>query len=154
MRTDLIFRSVVVIAGTLSANLSAQAADWLQFGFDSAHSGNNPAETILSASGTGEFALSTLFSVYSVTLPAIADGAPVYLADVPTANGGRNLLFLETKDGHVLAIDADSGATVWSHATKPSPPPAGQDYTTPTPAIDPNRQYVYFYGLDGYAHKY
>jgi hypothetical protein len=27
-------------------------------------------------------------------------------------------------------------------------------YTTSSPSIDPNRQYVYSYGLDGYVHKY
>jgi outer membrane protein assembly factor BamB len=154
MRTDFVSGSVVVVAGALFAAMSATAADWLQFGFDPAHSGNNPAETTLSASGSGEFALTALFSVYNVTLPGVADGAPAFLSGVATANGSRDLLFLETKDGHVLAIDAATGATVWSHATKPSPPPAGQDYTTSSPAIDPNRSYVYFYGLDGYAHKY
>lgn len=163
MRTDLICRSAILVAGSLLGTVSASATDWLQFGFDQAHSGNNPAETILSASATGEFALTALVPVYSVTLPNIsvsvtqpdvADGAPAYLSGVTTAGGSRDLLFLETKHGHVLAIDAATGATVWSHATDPSPPPIGQDYTTSSPAIDPNRQYVYFYGLDGHAHKY
>lgn len=154
MRMNLVSRSVVLAAGTMLGTAPASAADWLQFGFDPAHSGNNPVETMLSASATGEFALTALFPIYNVTLPNIADGAPVYLSGVMTANGIRDQLFLETKDGHVLALDAATGATIWSHATKPSPPPAGQDYTTSSPAIDPNRQYVYFYGLDGYVHKY
>jgi outer membrane protein assembly factor BamB len=126
--------------------VSASATDWLQFGYDSAHSGNNTAENGYSTAGN--------ILLYNVTLPAVADGAPAFLSGVATANGSRDLLFLETKDGHVLAIDATTGATVWSHATNPVPPPVGQDYTTSSPAIDPNRAYVYFYGLDGYAHKY
>ncbi|MDE1884310.1 MAG: PQQ-binding-like beta-propeller repeat protein [Xanthomonadaceae bacterium] len=154
MRANPLVRSVVAVAGIGCGTISAHATDWLQFGFDPAHSGNNPSETILSASGTGEFALTALFPIYNVTLPDVADGAPAFLSSVTTANGVRDLLFLETKDGHVLALDAATGATVWSHATKPTPPPAGQDYTTSSPAIDPNRQYVYFYGLDGNAHKY
>ncbi|HZW51491.1 MAG TPA: PQQ-binding-like beta-propeller repeat protein [Rudaea sp.] len=154
MRGDLAFRSVILVAGTLLVAISAPAADWMQFGFDPAHSGNNPAETTLSASATGEFALTALLPIYTVTLPDIADGAPAFLSAAATTNGSRDLLFLETKDGHALAIDAATGALVWSHATNPSPPPAGQDYTTSSPAIDPNRQYVYFYGLDGYVHKY
>ena len=154
MRTNPLVRSVVAVAGIGCGMISAHAADWLQFGYDSAHSGNNPTETILSASGTGEFALTALFPIYNVSLPDVADGAPAFLSGVTTANGVRDLLFLETKDGHVLALDAATGATVWSHATNPSPPPAGQDYTTSSPAIDPNRQFVYFYGLDGYVHKY
>ncbi|MDE2258229.1 MAG: PQQ-binding-like beta-propeller repeat protein, partial [Xanthomonadaceae bacterium] len=154
MRANPLVRSVVAVAGIGCGTISAHATDWLQFGFDPAHSGNNPSETILSASGTGEFALTALFPIYNVTLPDVADGAPAFLSSVTTANGVRDLLFLETKGGHVLALDAATGATVWSHATKPTPPPAGQDYTTSSPAIDPNRQYVYFYGLDGNAHKY
>lgn len=154
MRMNLVSRSVVLIVGTMLGTASASAADWLQFGFDPAHSGNNPAETTLSATATGEFALTALFPVYNVGLPDVADGAPAFLSGVTTSSGSRDLLFLETKDGHVLAVDAATGATLWSHATNPSPPPAGQDYTTSAPAIDPNRQFVYFYGLDGNVHKY
>lgn len=146
MRNDLVLRSVVLIAGTLVGTISAQATDWLQFGFDPAHSGYNKPENGYPTLGN--------VALYNVTLPDVADGAPAYLSGVATANGIRDLLFLETKDGHVLAVDAATGATVWSHATKPSPPPIGQDYTTSSPAVDPNRQYVYFYGLDGRAHKY
>src|SRR5487761_2745514 len=154
MRTNPLVRSVVAVAGIGCGMISAHAADWLQFGYDSAHSGNNPAETILSAGGTGEFALTALFPIHNVTLPDVADGAPAFLSSVTTANGVRNLLFLETKSGVVLALDAATGATIWSHPTNPSPPPPGGDYTTSSPAIDPSRQYVYFYGLDGRVHRY
>ena len=71
MRGDLAFRSVILVAGTLLVAISAPAADWMQFGFDPAHSGNNPAETTLSASATGEFALTALLPIYTVTLPDI-----------------------------------------------------------------------------------
>lgn len=154
MRANPFVQPIVAIVGMGCGMMSAHATDWLQFGYDFAHSGNNPAESILSASGTGEFALTALFPIYNVNLSDVADGAPAFLTGVTTPNGVRDLLFLETKGGVVFAIDAATGATVWSHATNPVPPPAGQDYTTSSPAIDPNRQYVYFYGLDGYAHKY
>src|SRR5262249_5300431 len=42
---------------------------------------------------------------------------------------------------------SNPGACVINHGTSDC-------YTTSSPAIDPNRQYVYSYGLDGYAHKY
>lgn len=159
MRANPLVRSIAAVVGMGCGPMSAHAADWLQFGFDPAHSGNNPSETILSASGTGEFALTALFPIYSVNLSDVADGAPAFLSSVTTPNGVRDLLFLQTKGGPntsglVLAIDAATGATVWSHAINQTPPSVGQDYTTSSPAIDPNRQYVYFYGLDGYVHKY
>src|SRR5262249_55201584 len=60
-----------------------------------------------------------------------------------------DLLFLTTKAGHIVALDAATGATVWSH--QPSTTPR---YTTSSPAVDPNRLYVYSYGLEGRVHKY
>jgi outer membrane protein assembly factor BamB len=129
------------------------ACDWLQFNFDPQHSGNNPRETTL---GPGNVA--DLKQLFRVSLPAIADGAPAYLSGVETPGGRRDLLFLTTKAGHIVALDAHSGQQVWMHQY-----PAGSCrinlgsqpcYTTSSPAIDPGRQYVYSYGLDGYVHKY
>lgn len=89
-------------------------------------------------------------------LPAVADSSPVVLSGVSTAQGVKDLVFLTTKDGHILALDARSGATVWSHQNGPGSC-SNQDgacYTTSSPAVDPGRQYVYSYGLDGYVHRY
>jgi hypothetical protein len=128
---------------TLSA--SASATDWLQFNFDPAHSGFNSHENALSSDN-----VATLHLVYPpVSLPAVADGAPAFLDGVTTGGGVKDLLFLTTKSGILLAIDAGTGSTVWSKQPATSP-----NYTTSSPAIDPNRQYVYSYGLEGRVHKY
>jgi len=47
-----------------------------------------------------------------------------------------------------MAIDAATGIEFWHKST------SGMSPTTSSPAIDPNRQYVYAYGLDGFVHKY
>ena len=47
-----------------------------------------------------------------------------------------------------MAIDAATGTEIWHKTTSGSQP------TTASPAIDPNRLYVYSYGVDGKAHKY
>src|SRR5262245_20882040 len=117
--------------------------DWLQFGGNPQHSGSNTQEAVLGPSNVGNL---TLF--FQVSLPAAADGAPVALSSVATPSGTRNLLFSTTKLGHILALDADTGAVVWSHVN------SGTGSTNASPAIDPNRLYVYSYGLDGYVHKY
>ncbi len=122
----------------------ASAADWPQFNVDSRHNGNNQQETIINLGN-----VSTLHVLYHVTLPAVADGPPVFLTGVATATGTKDLLFLTTKAGHILALDAATGVTVWSHQ-----PATGPNYTTSSPAIDPNRLYVYSYGLEGKVHKY
>jgi PQQ enzyme repeat len=79
---------------------------------------------------------------------------------VTTAAGVRNLLFVTTRDGRIVALDAQTGATVWSHQYNPpgcninNDVSSGACYTTSSPAIDPNRLYVYSYGLDGEVHKH
>jgi len=130
----------------------ATAYDWLQFNGDPAHSGNNAAETIL---GPGN--VPALTQKFQIALPAIADGAPAFLESVSTAAGNKDLLFVTTTDGSILALDAANGATIWSHQNGPNgciATNAVPCFTTSSPAIDPNRQYVYSYGLDGYVHKY
>ncbi len=130
--------------------------DWLQFNGDAAHSGSNPLETTLSPANVSQLQVR-----FQAALPAVVDGAPAYLSSVTTAGGIRNLLFVTARTGTVAALDASSGAIVW---VQPSHAPAclinnnpGRNeacYTTSSPAVDPNRQFVYSYGLDGYVHKY
>ncbi|MEP7044977.1 MAG: PQQ-binding-like beta-propeller repeat protein [Dokdonella sp.] len=135
------------------------AADWLQFGHDATHSGNNSAETSISASN-----VSQLISLYPtpVVLPAKVDGAPVYASGVSTPNGVRDLLFLFGSDnfsdfssttGTLMAIDAANGSVVWSKAISGSASSSTQ-HASASPAIDAAKQYVYSFGVDGYAHKY
>lgn len=118
--------------------------DWQQFGDDPRHSGTNPAEPTLQPGNAG-----TLHRLYSVALPGTVDDAPVFLAGAATPLGVRDLLFMTTTDGRLLAVDAATGAVVWSRQ-----PAAAPQFTTSAPAIDPGRQFVYSYGLEGRVHKY
>jgi hypothetical protein len=160
MRTNstLKLRHPIVIAITwalalLLAASNAIGYNWLQFNGDAAHSGNNPLEKAIDANN-----VATMAFKYQVTLPAVADGAPVLLRSVLTASGVKDLLFVTTKAGHIVALDAKTGGQAWSRQY-----PAGACrinngstpcYTTSSPAIDPNRLYVYSYGLDGFVHKH
>jgi len=136
-------------------DLAAQASpyDWLQFNGNPQHDGNNTRETVLGASNVVSLQL-----LFQSSLPSIADGAPVYLANVATAGGTRDLLFVTTKAGHIIALDAATGVQVWSRQNGAGNCTINNGgsicYTTSHPAIDPNRLYVYSYGLDGRVHKY
>lgn len=130
--------------------------DWLQFNGDASHSGNNPYETNLSKSSVG-----SLQMLFQVTLSGVADGSPVYLSNVNTVTGLHDLIFITTRNGSIAALDAHTGALIWSKQYGPGTCLINKNqirnepcYTTSSPAIDPNRLYVYSYGLDGYVHKY
>jgi hypothetical protein len=135
-------RSALAIA-TLSLSTAALAADWMQFGYDAAHTGSNMAETTITHANVAQ-----LETLYGVDLPASVDSAPVYLSNVETPLGMKNLLFALSENGRLMAIDAATGSEVWHADT------TGHQPTTASPAIDPNRLYVYSYGIDGFAHKY
>ncbi|HZP67525.1 MAG TPA: PQQ-binding-like beta-propeller repeat protein, partial [Rudaea sp.] len=132
--------------------MPAAATEWLQFGFDSSHSGVNPAETSLSPANVAQTKL-----LYSTALPGRAEGAPVLLTGVDTPTGTHDVLYFTINDGTLVALDAATGALLWSQHpsdTNACAMDAEPCFTASSPAIDPNRRYVYSYALDGYVHKY
>ncbi|MEO6689625.1 MAG: PQQ-binding-like beta-propeller repeat protein, partial [Dokdonella sp.] len=130
---------------SLVAAVPAAATDWPQFGYDGTHSGSNTAETSITAAN-----VALLIPLYAApaTLAATVDSAPVYKAGVMVNGTLKNLLFFLSNNGRVMAIDSATGTSVWSHTT------TGKQPATASPAIDPNGQFVYSYGIDGKAHKY
>jgi hypothetical protein len=130
--------------------------NWTQFNGDASHSGSNTLEKTITPAN-----VSLLTVSFQVSLPDVADGAPAYLSNVQTASGTRNLLFVTTRSGGVVALDAATGATVWEQPSFSGTCLVNNNttrneacYTTSSPAVDPNWKYVYSYGLDGYVHKY
>lgn len=149
---------VVCGALALAAQLSPSpvaAYDWLQFNGGDTHTGNNTLESHINVNNVGQLLLKFQVSLFPGD---VEDGAPVYLDSVTTASGVQNLLFVTTRNGYIIALNADTGTQVWSHLNGPGMCKINNGgstcYTTSSPAIDPNRQYVYSYGLDGKVHKY
>jgi hypothetical protein len=69
----------------------------------------------------------------------------------------KDLLFINSLDGTLVVLDAKNGSTVWSRQPTPASGTNGtlaQGGVTSAPAIDPARQHVFAYGLDGNVHKY
>jgi outer membrane protein assembly factor BamB len=116
--------------------------NWLQFGGDQQHSGANYSETAINTSN-----VSSLKSVFTFTLANPTDASPAVLTGVSTSSGVRDLLFINSKDGDFYALDAHTGAEIWSAK-------AAGGFNNSSPAIDPNLQFVYMPGADGFAHKY
>lgn len=130
-------------AGMMFLTTSARGADWPQFGMNAQHSGNNVLENGYST------AHGNVLAFAAVAMPSPVDAAPVFVAGVATAFGTKDLLFAVALDGTLLAVDAGNGTVLWSRSA------AGHGrYTQSSPAVDPSRQYVYAYGMDGNVHKY
>src|SRR6185369_7274105 len=102
-------RALASLVAVLTSTTAGATTDWLQYGFDAQHSSINPAETFITRSNLYE-----LHPLYHVTLPSASDGAPVFLSGVATATGRKDMIFLTTKNGTLMALDAANGATVWS----------------------------------------
>jgi outer membrane protein assembly factor BamB len=140
------------LAGTASSASIPGSYDWPQFNFDQRHSGNDTRETAINPGNVNRLRL-----LYRVPLGDIADGAPAYLTNVASAAGVKDVLYFTTLFGHLVALDAANGSVVWA---APHPPTCHINggpnvcYTTSSPAIDPNRQFVYTFGDDGYVHKH
>jgi PQQ-like domain len=141
MRNGKLLRANVLALGLASAG-TASATNWLQFGYDQAHSGNNTAENGYTTA-TGNTVL------YHASLSTVANSAPVFLGNVSTPSGTKDMLFVTAKNGTLLALDASDGSTLWHQPSNPSGGP-----TAGAPAIDPSLQFVYAYELDGKIHKY
>ncbi len=90
-----------------------------------------------------------LRAAWKQPLPEQSDAAPLYVTNIDAGGKVRDLLIVETDHGQVIALDADSGQTVWQTTA-----PLGVRWTTSTPAVDPERRYVFAYCLDGYIHRY
>lgn len=105
---------------------------------------SDPTESLIDAD-----VVETLRPTWKKELPAQSDAAPLFVSAVEIDGEMHDLLIAETNKGQVVAMDALTGNTLWQ-----TTPPLGVHWTTSTPAVDPQRRYVYAYCLDGYIHRY
>ena len=122
MRAMSSMRCAPVALAVALACASASAADWTQFGYDAAHTGFNPQESSITRANVASMTMR-----YSANLASSVDSAPVYLSNVQTSAGTKNMLFALSKNGRLMAIDAANGTEIW-HATTTG----NQPTTSPT----------------------
>lgn len=120
---------------------AAEQTVWAQFDGNPQKNGTNNTDPLNTSN------VASLAKVWSV--PVSADNSPVFLSSVTTSQGVKNLVFVTTQGGELIAFDEATGTQVWSKTTT-----GGAGPITSSPAIDPNNQFIYSYGKDGKVHKY
>lgn len=113
------------------------------FQFDLGRTGANRSETRLTVAAVR--AGMTRDTAFAPRLDSTVYAQPLYLPQVRTAMGARDLLFVATQANTVYALDASSGATVWTAALGAPVPRSTQSCgninegtgVLGTPVIDP-----------------
>ncbi|MGA2742246.1 MAG: pyrrolo-quinoline quinone [Bryobacteraceae bacterium] len=83
----------------------------LTFHNDVLRTGQNLAETTLTASNVNS---ATFGKLYQVTLDGVVDAQPLYVAGVAIpSQGTHNVLIAATENDSLYALDADTGAQLW-----------------------------------------
>jgi PQQ-like domain len=132
-----------------TAHVAAQRLlDWPEFGL-------NPQRTDSSEGATGITSanVSHLRRV-QLTLGGTVDSSPIYLHGASVGGAPHNVVVVTTTYGKTLAIDADSGRTLWTFTPPGLSRWAGSSQiTTTSPSADPNRKFVYTASPNGLIHK-
>ena len=89
-----------------------------------------------------------------VDLPGAVDGSAIYLSDVQVNGGAHDALFVTTTYGKTLAVDANTGAILWTFTPAHYSSWVGSaQIVNATPVADPDRQFIYAASPDGQVQK-
>ena len=120
--------------------------------YDTSRTGSNPNETILTPASVSPTTFGKLF-----TTPT--DGQlyaqPLYMSGLTIAGATHNVVFLASMLNSIYALDADTGASLWTqnYGTPITPQEVESDQNITwntrigilgTPVIDPSTNYMYF----------
>lgn len=135
-------------SATPDAGAIRAGGDWTRFGYDAARHNSGPASTGISAANVGRL------KRQQVRLPGTVDSSPIYLRGVRIRGGRHDTFFVTTSYGKTLAVDAASGAVLWTFTPAGYGSWARSDrITNSSPIADPGRRFVYAAAPDGRIHK-
>src|ERR671926_283689 len=135
--------SFLMAAGCLAATLAAPSAqagtDWTTYSFDNQRTGRNPAETRIGVGNVGGLKLR-----WSADVGGPVQGEVLVATGVATAGGAKDLAYVGTLLGNLLALDRTTGKTVWQRSLPTVRSACGDDFgVTGTPVLDRARRAVY-----------
>ncbi len=102
-----------LLIGAMLAPRPAGAGDWPTFGHDPQRSGWARSERTLSTENVSNLELKWNAKVDNEASLLGALTAPIVAADVTTAKGIKDVVFVAGKEGGVFALDASSGDLLW-----------------------------------------
>jgi outer membrane protein assembly factor BamB len=127
---------------------SALGGDWTRFGYDAARTSSGPAETGITGRNVHRLRRQ------DVELGGTADSSPIYLRGVLVRGKSRDVFVLTTSYGKAVAVDAATGALLWTFTPPGYESWAGSsEITNASPISDPGRSFVYSASPDGLVHK-
>jgi outer membrane protein assembly factor BamB len=136
----------------------AMAGDWTMFGHDPQRSGWAMEENTLSPANASNLELKWKAKLKNEAYSLSALTAPVVASDIATVQGVRSVVYVAGIKGTVFALDAQTGAELWTHTFRyvVSPGKGGYQGTflcpngiTATPVIDKSTSILYVIAGDG-----
>jgi outer membrane protein assembly factor BamB len=126
----------------------APLTDWPEFGLDPQRSDATNRPTGITFKNVGSL------EDRQVKLPGTIDSSPLYLHAAKVGGGTHDVVVATSSYGRVFAIDANSGAPLWTYT-----PPGysgllgSAQITNSGPLADPDAGFVYSASPDGVVHK-
>jgi hypothetical protein len=121
---------------------------WPEFGLTPQRTDSSHASTGITAANVAHLHRMTL------TLPGTVDSSPIYLHEAMVGGARHDVIVVTTTYGRTLAIDANSGRTLWTFTPPAYASVAGSaQITTATPIADPDGEFIYSASPDGLIHK-
>ena len=129
-------------------SVTTNGHDWVRFGWDVGRSSASTAPTGITASNVGSMVRQ------QVTIPGTVDASAIYLSNIKVGGAAHDVFFVTTTYGKTVAINANTGALLWTYTPTNYDSWAGSaQVTTATPVADPSRDYIYAASPDGNVQK-
>lgn len=135
-------------APQLPDSVAGRGHDWVRFGWDAGRSSTSNAPTGITASNVASMVRQ------QVTIPGTVDASVIYLSDIKVGGAAHDVFFLTTSYGKTVAVNANTGALLWTYTPTNYDSWAGSaQVTTATPVADPDRDFIYAASPDGNIQK-
>lgn len=132
----------------LPDSVAGKGHDWVRFGWDAGRSSASTAPTRITASNVASMVRQ------QVTIPGTVDASVIYLSDVKVGGAAHDVFFLTTAYGKTVAVNANTGALLWTYTPANFDSWSGSaQVTTATPVADPGRDFIYAASPDGTIQK-